>query len=200
MKSIDTAAQAVAPCHATAHRAAISRPSVSRSFTRKTQHAALPSYRTRNTATIRHSAILVHASYGSQWSTPPDAYLTLGLAHCFEKNDDGKLRDCYVIEPISANALECMANGARTCFKHVFSMTLEDALTRNKAALPAELQDGAYCDNFAARCDACARTWMRPHAMDNLLYVSCTDCIALHCYLPDTHTLPFAGALFPWAK
>lgn len=34
-----------------------------------------------------------------------------GLAHCFEKNDDGKLADRFVIEPITANSLECMANG-----------------------------------------------------------------------------------------
>lgn len=29
-----------------------------------------------------------------------------GLAHCFEKDDNGKLADCFVIEPISANSLE----------------------------------------------------------------------------------------------
>ena len=29
-----------------------------------------------------------------------------GLAHCFEKNENGKLADCFVIEPISANSLE----------------------------------------------------------------------------------------------
>ncbi len=36
---------------------------------------------------------------------------TQGLAHCFEKGDDGKLTDRFVIEPITANSLECMANG-----------------------------------------------------------------------------------------
>ena len=29
-----------------------------------------------------------------------------GLAHCFQKSEEGKLSDCFVIEPISANALE----------------------------------------------------------------------------------------------
>lgn len=29
-----------------------------------------------------------------------------GLAHCFQKSEEGKLTDCFVLEPISANALE----------------------------------------------------------------------------------------------
>ena len=77
--------------------------------------------------------------HGEDWSTEPDSYLTLvsqycsqlgpnkacyrsvqkdlnrerlqGLAHCFEKDDYGKLKDKFVIEPISANALECMSAG-----------------------------------------------------------------------------------------
>lgn len=35
-----------------------------------------------------------------------------GVAHCFEKNDFGKLEDVMVIEPVSANALEGMVAGA----------------------------------------------------------------------------------------
>jgi hypothetical protein len=32
-----------------------------------------------------------------------------GLAHCFRKGEDGKLVDVFVIEPLSASSLECMA-------------------------------------------------------------------------------------------
>lgn len=143
--------------------------SVPGSFLRKPQASSRFQYRNKlNTADYRTS-VTVQANYGAEWATPQDAYLTLGLAHCFEKGDDGKLQDCFVIEPISANSLECMGTGARTCFKHVFSLTLEEALSRNKAALPAEFQDAIYCDEFATRCDSCARTWMRPHAMDSLM-------------------------------
>ena len=155
------------------------------------------------------------------------------------KNEDGKLADQFVIEPITANSLECMAvgergpggqravagrgrrllrpgvpacwpayvpsspppplpppsashcisppphtppphptpsplhgcrrTGASTSFKHVFSLRLGEALARDKSALPPEFAAGSYCENFEARCDACARTWMRPHALDNLL-------------------------------
>ena len=61
------------------------------------------------------------------------------------------------------------AAGARTSFTHVFSLRLEEALQRSKAAYPAEFAEGTFCEDYETRCDACARTWMRPHAMDNLL-------------------------------
>ena len=31
-----------------------------------------------------------------------------GLAHCFQKTEEGRLSDCFVIEPISASALEVL--------------------------------------------------------------------------------------------
>ena len=182
---------------------------------RKTQAIRASSKLSAGTRPARRSCVAVHASqatYGADWATPQDAYLTLvracwpasllavgharsngfertvpnpvcapalpssthpptpqGLAHCFEKNDDGKLSEVFVIEPISANSLECMAAGGRTCFKHVFSLLLSDALTRDKSALPAEFAAARYCEEFEIRCDSCARTWLRPHAMDNLL-------------------------------
>jgi hypothetical protein len=139
------------------------------SILRKPQASSRFQYRTKSYTADRNTIVSLQATYGAEWATPQDAYLAVGLAHCFEKGDDGKLQDCFVIEPISANSLECMATGARTCFKHVFSLTLEEALARNKAALPAEFQEGVYCEEFATRCDSCARTWMRPHAMDNLM-------------------------------
>ena len=37
--------------------------------------------------------------------------ISQGLAHCFEKAEHGKLKDKFVIEPITANSLECMAAG-----------------------------------------------------------------------------------------
>ncbi|KAL6775756.1 hypothetical protein ACKKBG_A18370 [Auxenochlorella protothecoides x Auxenochlorella symbiontica] len=117
---------------------------------------------------MRQSAA-VSALYGAVWNTPTDAYLTLGLAHCFEKTDDGKLVDRYIIEPLSANSLECMANGGKTCYKHVFSTTLEQAQSRDKAALPAEFAEARFCEEYETRCDSAARTWLRPHALDNLL-------------------------------
>ena len=45
---------------------------------------------------------------GSRAASPS---LLQGLAHCFEKTEDGKLAPRMVIEPISASSLECMATG-----------------------------------------------------------------------------------------
>lgn len=59
--------------------------------------------------------------------------------------------------------------GGKTCYKHVFSTTLEQAQSRDKAALPAEFAEARFCEEYETRCDSAARTWLRPHALDNLL-------------------------------
>jgi phosphatidylinositol glycan class S len=61
--------------------------------------------------------------------------------------------------------------GARTSFKLAAGVTLGAALTRDRTALPKELADGRFCDKWEARCEAAARTWTRPHAQDNLMWV-----------------------------
>lgn len=98
-----------------------------------------------------------------------DAYCCLGLAHCFKKNDAGKLEDVFVIEPLGASSLECMATGARTSFKIASGVRLADALSRNKSILPEGFQEGMWCDKYEERLSASVRTWQRPHAQDNLL-------------------------------
>ena len=107
------------------------------------QLISLRSFTSQQPAQSRCSQIKTQAGlHGDDWSTAPDSYLTLvclpaskkpfpsstvrpiwssgflaqGLAHCFEKKDDGKLQDKFVIEPITANSLECMAAGAFLCY------------------------------------------------------------------------------------
>ena len=112
------------------------------------------------------------------------------MAHCFEKNEQGFLEDRHdshartarqpgraphpatcrrVIEPISANSLECMSNQGATSFVVVTSMHLEEALSRDKSGLPDEFQEAVFCDEFANRLAATARTWKRDHAQNNLM-------------------------------
>lgn len=100
---------------------------------------------------------------------PLDTYIVLGLAQCFEKNDEGKLVARMVIEPVSANSLECMVLGAKTCFKAAVGMTVEEALAKDPARLPEDFRSATYCSDFQMRCGASARTWLRPHAQDNLM-------------------------------
>ena len=67
-----------------------------------------------------------------------------------------------------------MAAGGKTCFKEVASLKLGDALARDASHLPAEWAVAAWCENYEFRAGACARTWARPHAQDNLM------CARLH--------------------
>ncbi|KAK9823775.1 hypothetical protein WJX72_005415 [[Myrmecia] bisecta] len=118
--------------------------------------------------TASRTQLRASGEYGTDLSCPQDAYLVLGLAHCFEKTDYGT-NDVFVIEPVAANSLECMATGAKTCFKHVTSLTLGDALRKDKSMLPEQFQEGVYCEDFEFRCGASGRTWLRSHAQDNLM-------------------------------
>lgn len=74
-----------------------------------------------------------------------------------------------VIEPVAANSLECMVLGAKTCFKAVTGLVLQEALAKDRSVLPDEFQSATWCSDYEFRCGASARTWMRPHAQDNLL-------------------------------
>jgi hypothetical protein len=69
----------------------------------------------------------------------------------------------------AARSFPALPAGGKTCFKLVYSMTLEEAAARDKAAFPPEFAEGVFCENYELRIDSCARTWMRPHAMENLL-------------------------------
>eukprot|EP00897_Mesotaenium_endlicherianum_P001193 jgi/Mesen1/11074/ME000099S10508 len=98
-----------------------------------------------------------------------DDYICLGLAHCFVKDDNGKLKDVFVIEPIPAGALECMDNGGVTCFKHVTATNLGVALKMDSSLLPAEFADGKFADDFDYRTKCASRTWKRQHPQENLM-------------------------------
>lgn len=68
-------------------------------------------------------------------------------------------------------AAQCMTAGAKTCFLEVTSVRLGKAMERNLEELPAMwTEKGAvWCDDYDFRVGACARTWLRPHAQDNLM-------------------------------
>lgn len=79
--------------------------------------------------------------------------------------------DKFVLEPVAPPSLECMAGGAATSFLHVWGTTFGEVVGMDKSVLPAEMQHGAWCEDFVFRLNCVARTWMRPDAQDNLLYV-----------------------------
>jgi hypothetical protein len=95
----------------------------------------------------------------------------LGLAHCFRKDENGKLVDALVVEPVTAGTLECMENGGVTCYKCVTATTLGVALKEDLSLLPAEMQSGSVCDEFNFRAKCASRTWKRDHPQQNLLHL-----------------------------
>ena len=92
-----------------------------------------------------------------------------GLAHCFRKNDEGKLEELQVLEPVAATSLECMHVGAPTSFSAVTGTTLGEARKMDPDAFPEAFRVAGFCEEFEARAEAAARTWARPHARDELM-------------------------------
>ena len=104
-----------------------------------------------------------------EWSD--DDYVVLGLAHCFRKDENGKLVDAFVVEPVTAGTLECMENGGVTCYKCVTATTLGVALKEDLSLLPGEFLSGSICDEFNFRAKCASRTWKRDHPQQNLLHI-----------------------------
>jgi len=98
-------------------------------------------------------------------------YIVLGLAHCFKKDENGKLKDALMVEPVTAGTLECMENGGVTCYKCVTATTLGVALKEDLSLLPVEMQVGSVCDEFNFRAKCASRTWKRDHPQQNLLHL-----------------------------
>ena len=48
-------------------------------------------------------------------------------------------------------------------------MHLGEALSRDKSEFPEKWSAARFCDDFEFRAGACARTWARTHAQDNLM-------------------------------
>jgi hypothetical protein len=68
-----------------------------------------------------------------------------------------------------ANSSAHRLAGAKTSFKLATGISFADAMARDKARLPEQFADAFFCDEWAYRLEAAARTWQRPHAQDNLM-------------------------------
>jgi hypothetical protein len=127
---------------------------------RRNQSAQLPTSRT-----VQMAAELAH---GEDISVPADAFIVIGLAHCFEQAD-GKLIDKWVLEPVTASTVEVVDNGAATSYEAFLGTTVGQLLSKDISALPTELLCGhsaSFSDSLEFRTGCAARTWMRDHARD----------------------------------
>jgi hypothetical protein len=94
-----------------------------------------------------------------------DAYIVLGLATCFVK-EDGEVHEVTIIEPIPSAALEALAKGIPTSYQKACATTLGAVLDGETPKAPTGFPPEAqFCNRFAERAIATARTYQaRPES------------------------------------
>lgn len=89
-----------------------------------------------------------------------DNYLVVGLATCYLK-EDGEVHEVTIIEPIPSAALEALLKGIPTSYSLAVGTTLGQLIADETLQRPAEFPENAqFCDDFAARAIAAARTYL----------------------------------------
>ena len=94
-------------------------------------------------------------------------YVAIGLATCFIKQD-GEVHQVKIAEPIPSAALEALMKGIATSYECVCGTTLGAVLSGDAPQLPANFPpETQFCDDFAERATAAARTYKkRPSATE----------------------------------
>lgn len=81
------------------------------------------------------------ALHGEDVSVQGSDFVVLGLAHCFEEDEDC-LRDVWVLEPVAASTVEVINNGAATSYEALCATTVDHVLQQDLSALPEGLLRG----------------------------------------------------------
>jgi hypothetical protein len=100
---------------------------------------------------------------------PADAYVVLGVATCFIK-EDGKLQPIKVVEPIPSAALEGLCKGIETSYEMVLATTFETAFVEGQGKVPDSFPaDVQLCDAFEERLMAATRSYRSCASIQSLL-------------------------------
>jgi hypothetical protein len=100
---------------------------------------------------------------------PSDAYVVLGVATCFIK-EDGKLQPIKVVEPIPSAALEGLCKGIETSYEMAIATTFEAAFAQGQGQVPASFpEDVQLCDAFEERLMAATRSYRSCASIQSLL-------------------------------
>ena len=98
-------------------------------------------------------------SYPQAPDLSTDEYVVIGLATCFLK-EDGKLHEVNILEPIPSAAIEAIVKGVPTSYQTAYATTLGNVLAGDILQKPAGFpEDAQFCDDFANRTLAAARTY-----------------------------------------
>ena len=88
-------------------------------------------------------------------------YVIIGLAHCFTKQD-GNIVPVKVLEPVPSAYFEALLKGVPTSYKTLYSLKLGEVIQNAqpvKLHSTIEADDAMFCENFAERAKAAARTY-----------------------------------------
>jgi hypothetical protein len=96
-----------------------------------------------------------------------DAYIVLGLATCFLK-EEGQVYEVKIIEPLPSAALEAILKGVPTSYSMACGTTLSTVIVGDALQRPGDFPEEAqFCDDFVYRATAAARTYQsRPTAQN----------------------------------
>lgn len=100
---------------------------------------------------------------------PSEAYVVLGLATCFIK-EDGKLQPIKVVEPIPSAAFETLCKGIETSYTMAIATTVGNVWTQGQTLIPTSFgTDVQPCEAFEERLMAAARSYRSHEALQALL-------------------------------
>jgi hypothetical protein len=88
-------------------------------------------------------------------------YVIVGLAHCFIKQD-GDVVPVKILEPVPSAYFEALMKGVPTSYEVLYSMQLGELLKDEQPIvtnLPVDPKDVQFCEDFAERSLAAARTY-----------------------------------------
>lgn len=104
----------------------------------------------------------------------PEDYVPLGIAVCYQRNQNNKLDEVMVVEPLATGTLENVTGtGQPTSYKRILATTI-GAVPDSPSELPAEFTRGekvSYGEDFAERMCAAARTFKRMPSSKDILTV-----------------------------
>jgi hypothetical protein len=109
------------------------------------------------------------AAFATAKDVTADAYIVLGLANCFLKQE-GKLQPVQLIEPIPSAALEAIVKGIPTSYEMAIATTVGAVVEGDNLKVPPEFPAATqFCDDFADRAIATARSYAtRPVAQTHI--------------------------------
>ncbi|MFS8854401.1 hypothetical protein NW851_04680 [Synechococcus sp. H55.7] len=105
-------------------------------------------------------------------------YVVLGVATCFQRDEDGHLREVLVAEPLPAAALDCLAQeGRSTSYCLLYATTYAEIVNNGTPTLPADVFPAGVVlgEDFVERLQAAARTYRsKPQFRHIPLHQVCT--------------------------